>query len=337
MDYQINRSIVSVRLQVDYAQQHGMSLESCLQNTNILTEQLTNAYYEITPNQELEVIRNIHNQLSPTFLHAYLLGTQYHLTSYGIWGFALTACENIKEAIQVALEYIDLTFAFSEIQFVQTEDAGVFTFSNLFIPEDVKQFITIRDMVAFLNIQSEILQQELIAEHIELAFPEPDIDISLITSTIKCPITFNADANRVHFSTDFLSMNLPQANEMTAQICKAQCRELLDRRRQHGSFITKIESILRTRQPIPTMDEIAEELHITTRTLHRQLKTRETNWRSILDKVRSDLCLEMIQQGEKNWGNISERLGYSDTSNFIHAFKRWHGKTPSQYVKSKVY
>jgi AraC-like DNA-binding protein len=30
---------------------------------------------------------------------------------------------------------------------------------------------------------------------------------------------------------------------------------------------------------------------------------------------------------------VSKRLGYTDTSTFCHAFKRWHGVPPSAYPR----
>lgn len=332
MDVNIKRSIVSIKLQVDYATKHGMTIEQCLTGSGLTEKDINNASYEIVPQQELAVIRNLSVFLQPNFFHALAIGHQYHLTSYGIWGFALTACKDIAESTQFALDHIDLTFAFCKISFQHENQQAFFSFDHSQISDDVKIFITIRDIVAFLNLHPEVLQKPLTPLKIELALDPGNIDLSPLEKMLNCKIEVNCKNNHVYFDPEILSAKLPQANALTAEICKAQCQELLIRRRQKLRISDRIESVLRTSIPMPNMDQVAQELHITSRTLHRQLKQDDNNWRQILEKVRSEICLEMIYRGEDNWSKISDRLGYSDTSNFIHAFKRWHNQTPSSFI-----
>ena len=43
-------------------------------------------------------------------------GIRYHLTTYGIWGFAMISSPTWRSAIDIGLRYLDLTFAFTRIQ-----------------------------------------------------------------------------------------------------------------------------------------------------------------------------------------------------------------------------
>ena len=81
-----------------------------------------------------------------------------------------------------------------------------------------------------------------------------------------------------------------------------------------------------------TMEDICNQLARTSRTLHRQLKEEGTTWRQIRDDVRMGLAEELLGQPIQ-LDEIAERLGYSDSANFSHSFKRCRGITPSQYRK----
>jgi AraC-like DNA-binding protein len=80
------------------------------------------------------------------------------------------------------------------------------------------------------------------------------------------------------------------------------------------------------------MDAIAKHLACSTRTLHRKLKLEQTSWRQVRDDVRIGIAEEMLLK-PMQLDEIAERLGFSDSANFSHSFKRCKNITPSQYRK----
>jgi AraC-like DNA-binding protein len=81
-----------------------------------------------------------------------------------------------------------------------------------------------------------------------------------------------------------------------------------------------------------SMQDIANHLARTTRTLHRQLKQEQTSWRQVRDDVRIRIAEELLLK-PMQLDKIAERLGFSDAANFSHSFKRCKNITPSQYRK----
>ncbi|HNA51256.1 MAG TPA: helix-turn-helix transcriptional regulator, partial [Mycobacterium sp.] len=80
---------------------------------------------------------------------------------------------------------------------------------------------------------------------------------------------------------------------------------------------------------IPSMAEVAGELCVTERTLHRRLTKEGTSFRALLDEVRATLAAELLDSGftvEETAG----RLGYSETAAFSRAYSRWNGHPPSR-------
>jgi len=51
----------------------------------------------------------------------------------------------------------------------------------------------------------------------------------------------------------------------------------------------------------------------------------------LLDEVRNQLALQLLQQPELSNRQLAERLGYSDPHNFRRAFKRWTGFIPGHF------
>jgi len=80
---------------------------------------------------------------------------------------------------------------------------------------------------------------------------------------------------------------------------------------------------------------VAAQMCVSLRTLRRMLSAEGTSFRKLMDEVRETLALELIQGTNLSLEDISYRLGYSDTANFFHAFKRWKGFTPNHFRQTK--
>lgn len=79
-----------------------------------------------------------------------------------------------------------------------------------------------------------------------------------------------------------------------------------------------------------TEDDVARQLNITKRTLHRKLKEQNESFRSLLVQVKKDLSARYLQNRDYSITEIAFLLGYTDTSAFSRAFKTWFGCAPTQ-------
>ena len=80
---------------------------------------------------------------------------------------------------------------------------------------------------------------------------------------------------------------------------------------------------------------MAEELFISPSSLQQKLAQRDTSFQNLLNQVRESLALAYIEQARVSITEMSFTLGFSDTSSFTRAFRRWTGKSPSDYRRGK--
>ena len=80
---------------------------------------------------------------------------------------------------------------------------------------------------------------------------------------------------------------------------------------------------------------LAQHLDLSVRTLRRRLADRQTNFSAIVKNWRIAKAKHMLKQPDLNIGSIAQRLGYTYTSNFERAFKRWTGISPGEYRKQR--
>lgn len=76
---------------------------------------------------------------------------------------------------------------------------------------------------------------------------------------------------------------------------------------------------------------MARDLGMSEAALHQKLAQRDTSFLDLLNETRQEMARGYLAQRTLSITEIAFLLGFTDTSNFTRAFKRWTGLSPSQY------
>ncbi|MFD2644592.1 AraC family transcriptional regulator [Pseudomonas japonica] len=80
-----------------------------------------------------------------------------------------------------------------------------------------------------------------------------------------------------------------------------------------------------------TRNKVAKSLFMSPTTLQFKLSQRGTHFQQLLDDTRKALACTYLRQFARPVTEITFLLGFSDTSNFTRAFKRWTGLSPTDF------
>ncbi|MGP8119219.1 MAG: AraC family transcriptional regulator [Xanthobacteraceae bacterium] len=78
-------------------------------------------------------------------------------------------------------------------------------------------------------------------------------------------------------------------------------------------------------------DKVASALGMSPSALHLKLSQHGTNFQQLLDDTRRELGCSYVQQPTRSITEITFLLGFTDTSNFTRAFRRWTGVSPTEF------
>jgi AraC-like DNA-binding protein len=67
------------------------------------------------------------------------------------------------------------------------------------------------------------------------------------------------------------------------------------------------------------------------RTLQRRLASSGTSHRDLLDEIRRERARHLLSDRTLAIADVAGRLGFSETSAFFRAFRRWTGTSPQSY------
>lgn len=332
-NWQFSRSITSMRLMAELAQTHGMTLTDSLRDTDVTLGDLENPGAVVSAHQELQMIRNIVAQLSDVPGIGLEAGSRYHFTSFGALGFALVSSPTLRDALDVALGYFKLTFAFTEFHVTDVGDDTLIRVDDAGLPVELRQFILERDIRALVTVQEDLFPGMKIIRRATFAFADPGFG-PLYKQVLKVRPEFGAPHNLAVLDRTQLLKPLPQANPLAQKVAIEQCRQLLDERTARTQFSATVRDLLAQEMGQEgEMEPVAKALNTSVRTLRRRLAREGTNFKELRDEVRQTLAEELLNHSFLSVAQISDRLGYAEPTSFINAFKRWYGLTPLGFRK----
>jgi AraC-like DNA-binding protein len=328
------RGPASVRLLIELAGEHRVTSAACLAGSGLAPSHLAHPEAEVTADQELAVIRNLVRALPDVPGLGLIAGTRYHLTTHGIWGFALVSSPNLRSAISFGLRYLDLTFAFNQIRLAEHAGEAMMVLDDTGVPPDLRRFLIEREGASIMTLQRDMFSTAIPLSRLETSYPEPTY-AAMYEEVFGVRPRFGAPSNLAAFDAAVLDLPLPQASELTAQQCEEQCRALLERRTRRGGIARRVRNqLIQASGEIPTLEQVARGLHVSPRTLRRRLAQEGTSFRPLVNEVRLALAEEYLSGGAMAVSEVALRLGYSDASSFTRAFVRQHGLPPGRFRRT---
>jgi AraC-like DNA-binding protein len=332
VDLALRRSATSVELLLALGVECGIARGELLAGTGLRAADLAGVDAEVTAGQELEVVRRLVTAVGDRPGAGLEAGGRYHLTTDGIWGFALVSSPTLRAAVEVGSRHLALTYALTEVSAEVDDPVIRVVLGDRHLPADVRRFIVERDVAALCTLQRELLGEGRASVAVRLRAAAP-ADPSAHRSVLGDAVTFGADRNEVVLTAGSpLDAPLPRADVRTATAAAAQCERLLEQRRRRLGVSGEVrQRLLRDPTHPPSMEEVAAERHVTERTLRRQLRAEGTGFRQLLDEVREALAHELLAVAGLGVEQTAGRVGFAEPASFVHAFRRWTGTTPGAY------
>jgi AraC-like DNA-binding protein len=332
-DWEFSRGVAGVAVLLEVGRAAGVPGATMLAGTGLRVGELGDHERLVTAEQELRAVRNL-RRAAPG-VSGVEVGRAYHVSTFGILGFALLSSPTLVEALNVALRYLDLSFTFAIPQPALEDGRLVLAVDEHRLPADVRAFLVERDLAAIHTVAGELLTR-----------PVPLLGLDLVADGPSSPRTdaaarevfgrvpaYSSQRSALVFDPVHLDQPLPQANPQSRAMSEALCTDVVARRRARTG-VTQQARVLITQhlaQGAP-MAAVASDLGLSERTLRRRLGEQGTSSQELLDEVRASLSTELLTRARLGVEDTALRLGYAEASSFIHAFKRWHGTTPAAYV-----
>ena len=259
------------------------------------------------------------------------LGLRLHLPSHGVLATAALTSNTIAEMLEMSVRYMATRFPLMVVFLDVDGDEAVLQFDEaLDLGSNrrfyVEAFVASHQVMRFYSFGPDASQGHKLHLAISKKDCYDDIDYDGVD------VSYNHAAHQFRFPARYLGMSMPMADTITQQVAERQCRKILEDMKVETGLLGRVLSYIRSREGvIPSLEQTADYLLISPRTLRRQLQELDVTYRTLVNRERKRLALHYLRNTRLTVEEIAERLDYNDPSNFGRAFRKWTGHSPGYY------
>lgn len=203
--------------------------------------------------------------------------------------------------------------------------------------DPLRPFIMELLLMGLVVMTAQILDRPQTGTEMHMQGPAPDYYAEL-AAELPVPVRYEQSEYALRVPRSLMEAPLRLADANAAAMAREACERELQARNasQEEVLTTRVRLVLTaSKDRLPTLEEVAATLHVSTRTLKRRLQEEGRNFRALMDHVLRERATQMLQEEGLSVSEVAFRLGYNDVSNFSRAFRRWTGQSPSDFRKDR--
>ena len=330
--------VIKIAMIVDALRDEGVSSKEALAGIDISEAQLCSPAVRVSANEVIQSYCNaIRLSRNPHF--SYQTGLRFHVSTYGMYGFAILSSTDFRRTMAFAVEYHQLAAPLVDIQFSEQDKVAVWTMSPFPFPQvdaPLYKFIVELQAGVHLSLHRDFMGQSFRASELHFTFGRPRGAKSNV-EVFGCPVLYGQPENRLLFDLDWLNAPPNFGNEVTYSEVLQLCDRLLSELKLNTGVAGKVRQIFVSRLGQPTRFElVAERLRMSPRTLRRKLEQEGTSFRELIDELRAHAAIKYVRDTDLTVEDIAYALGFSDAAAFRHAFRRWTKSAPNEYRRGRI-
>ena len=262
-----------------------------------------------------------------------VVGCKQDIGNFGLLGLAMRTAPTFGEAIRTGITYQRTIGTLLDVN-VETDDARyestLVARAPIALPA-ILPFLCEEMFASSLMLARDLAGPEFRPLRLELTYPAPDY-VDHYARLFQCELRFDQPRNAMVIDKDWMDLKFNSYNPVNSRqildLCRLQWHEP---GLPQQELAATVERCLRQQLATnPTLVSIAAHMHLSERTLRRQLAIEGTSFSRLHDRIRMERAMELLHDHAQAIGQVGSQLGYTDAREFRRAFKRWTGQTPSE-------
>jgi AraC-like DNA-binding protein len=246
------------------------------------------------------------------------IAMQRSYSTIGPLGLLIREQPTVRDVINTLADYMWMQVEGLHIAVLETDESAILTVELLDLHgAQIRQTIELT-LGVITGVVRRFIGRSWRPQMLTFRHRRP-ASVKLHTEFFGSTPLFEQDQNAIVLSLSDIEVALPQADPTAAKHIARYLEMVSGPRNQ--SFKDKVRQLIASAlaQESSQMDQIARQLGMHPRSLHRRLKGEDTTFNVLLNEVRLEMMEAHSSLGTKSLTEISELLGFSSLS----AFSRW--------------
>ena len=195
----------------------------------------------------------------------------------------------------------------------------------------LREFCLVSVLRNILGVACWLIDSRIPLLGAQLPFPAPphrDVYAVLFSG----PTAFDSAPASICFDARYLCLPLRRDERALQQMLERALPLTVLPYRRDRLLVQRVRQAL-TAHPAQThsAEALGALLHVSPRTLHRQLKEEGASLQALKDEVRRARALELLLRTSRPIKQVAEAAGFRNEKSFMRAFKNWTGQSPAQF------
>jgi AraC-like DNA-binding protein len=314
----------------NYMLARGFNPDELLANTGIRDAELLKPWNLLHENQVLDYYANV-LRIADTPGIGLEIGWTSSLPDMGIPGISQLSSGTVREAIEFIFTHSSLYNLLLPGEYEVVGDRWINRANAREKPEHLHIFLVERLLGMFQAHIEELISQDAKPTKVMLDYPAPSY-LQKYEDIFRCPIYFNKDRTELHYPAAYLDMKIATHDPALHEVLGSMSGSLKQKLSAKRDIVNDVKLELRRRPGVfPGIEQVADSLAMSSRTLRRKLGQQEVQFQELLDLTRQEVAKDYLANTNLSIQQIAEYCGFQEPQNFSKAFKRWLGRSPSEY------
>jgi len=288
---------------------------------------MNNAQYE-------QLLRNAQS-ISGDPLIALRAGANVPLSVHGPLAVAATTSKSLRESIETMSQYTKLRSPFCDVSLQKQDKKWLMVFTMQPVLGDQTE-AALDYIIASIGCNIASLGCRLpVSFSLSLSRSKPD-HAKEYKQLLGCDVAYNQPKDAFIFDERDMDIALLGASDKEYKSAVEQLNKILfSFNLSDTTEDTVVNLFMKNTGQLCTLDDIAQKMRISPRTLQRQLRGENLSFQIVRDNWLSQQAMNHLTYDKLSVEVTAILLGYSDTANFRRSFKRWFGTPPGHYSQNK--
>ncbi len=224
-----------------------------------------------------------------------------------------------------------------DIQLQLSEQAGIATLTlhEVRALGEMREFCLLSVLRNIHGFASWLINEPISLLHASFPFAEPAHASVYHVLFAPGSVEFEAPVASLQFESRWLQAPLARdeaaLNRMLQRALPIQVRPY----QREKTLVQRVRQLLAASgEEQQTAETLSRQLHLSQRSLHRQLKEEGASLQALKDDIRRERAIALLLRTSRPIKRVAQACGFLNDKSFIRAFRLWTGLSPSEFRKT---
>lgn len=309
-----------------------------LEYIEVSEEQFKDPEFCLNGEQALKLLRLL-KFLPDTTLPVQAIINSISWSNYDVLALAGMSSSTILEATEVALQYSRQYFPYVQIDLHRSDESIIISVEGFIDLEEMTPAAVEIFICGLKKVGEEFAGMTFSNSTIHFSHPcwlemSDENAEKLYSESLGCTVRFNSSFSGIEAPREQWRKPLLHSNKHSKKVAL----KILEQNKKNQFTAVSVgerafEILYRSaeRDSYPSLQELAELMHMSPRTLARRLAEEKLQFKSMLTEARLTRAKYLLKHSKFSSKKVALTVGYRDSSSFNRVFKMGTGKTPTQW------